>query len=72
MNRPDAPWGTSRISRNEPLDHVSDGLLYPYKFDSSAGKGVDIYIVDTGIYTEHVSSVALYEMTFILTQVHDT
>ncbi|KAF8988810.1 peptidase S8/S53 domain-containing protein [Cyathus striatus] len=35
-----APWGLHNFT-------------YTYTYDSSAGSGVDIYVVDTGIYTSH-------------------
>jgi subtilisin family serine protease len=41
-----APWGLSRIS------HRTMGST-EYMYDSSAGKGVCAYIIDTGIYTSH-------------------
>ncbi|KNE71269.1 hypothetical protein AMAG_15512 [Allomyces macrogynus ATCC 38327] len=42
-----ATWGLVRISERA-LD-----LTKPYVYPSSAGSGVDVYIVDTGIYTAH-------------------
>ncbi|KAF9041515.1 serine protease [Panaeolus papilionaceus] len=49
-----APWGLQRISQRAKLSGTSTtALTYTYNYDSSAGSGVDIYIVDTGIYTAH-------------------
>ncbi|KAJ3346729.1 hypothetical protein GGF32_007373 [Allomyces javanicus] len=42
-----ATWGLVRISERA-LD-----LTKPYVYPNSAGSGVDVYIVDTGIYTAH-------------------
>lgn len=44
-----APWGISRVSHGEmPLD------LSKYHYPRSAGKRVDIYVIDTGINIAHV------------------
>ncbi|PPQ67557.1 hypothetical protein CVT24_002837 [Panaeolus cyanescens] len=49
-----APWGLQRISQRARLSSTSTtALTYTYSYDDSAGRGVDIYIVDTGIYTSH-------------------
>ncbi|MFD9793714.1 S8 family peptidase [Streptomyces sp. NPDC059070] len=47
--QPDAPWGLARISQRAP---VGPGPWH-YSYDSSAGQGVDVYVVDTGIDIEH-------------------
>lgn len=39
-------WGLARISHEEPGANS-------YIYDSSAGEGSFIYVIDTGIYTEH-------------------
>nr|QIK03897.1 subtilisin-like serine protease precursor [Lignosus rhinocerotis] len=51
----DAPWGLQRISQDERLPDGSDPslLVYNYTYEESAGSGVDIYILDTGIRTTH-------------------
>ncbi|KAA8568477.1 hypothetical protein EYC84_007508 [Monilinia fructicola] len=41
-----APWGLGRIS------HRAKGTT-SYIYDTTAGSGVTVYIVDTGIYTSH-------------------
>ncbi|EJF66736.1 serine protease [Dichomitus squalens LYAD-421 SS1] len=49
-----APWGLQRISQAAKLaDQNTSDLTFTYTYDDSAGSGVDIYIVDTGIYTAH-------------------
>ncbi|KAM6496331.1 serine protease [Amanita muscaria] len=51
-----APWGLQRMCQANPLRETDpNALTYSYLYDSSAGKGVDIYILDTGIYTGHSS-----------------
>jgi len=43
------PWGLDRISHS--------GLARPpffFPYESPAGAGVDIYIIDTGVYTDHL------------------
>lgn len=44
----DAPWGLRRLS-NKVLP-TSRGM---YKYPSSAGSGVDVYVIDTGINIRH-------------------
>ncbi|RVD89436.1 uncharacterized protein DFL_000444 [Arthrobotrys flagrans] len=51
-----APWNLQRISSQPPIP--ADGrniteLTYKHRFDRVAGTGVDIYIVDSGINTNH-------------------
>ncbi|KAL1951895.1 hypothetical protein VTO73DRAFT_1044 [Trametes versicolor] len=54
VTQTDAPWGLQRISQAAALSSTStSALTYTYTYDSSAGSGVDIYIVDTGIFTNH-------------------
>lgn len=45
--QPEAPWGLARIS------HRSKKNLSLYKYPSSAGAGVDVYVIDTGINVSH-------------------
>jgi len=50
----DATWGLGRISQPATLTTQDASLLtYTYTYDASAGSGVDIYVIDTGIYTAH-------------------
>ncbi|KAJ3483614.1 hypothetical protein NLI96_g6193 [Meripilus lineatus] len=54
VTQTNAPWGLSRISQNARLTNQnSAALTFTYKYDSTAGTGVDIYVVDTGVYTSH-------------------
>lgn len=48
LEQADAPWGLSRVSQRE-----RPALLDRYVYPESAGKGVDVYIIDTGINIEH-------------------
>ena len=46
LHRQNAPWGISRTSRKLTVDsYINDPLSYTYLYDSSAGAGVDIYII---------------------------
>lgn len=45
-----APWGLARISHRKKL---SFGTFTKYEYDSTGGEGVDVYIIDTGIYIDH-------------------
>ncbi|KAI9485656.1 MAG: peptidase S8/S53 domain-containing protein [Benjaminiella poitrasii] len=42
-----ANWGLARINQ-----HVK-GDLSEYDYDSMGGSGVDVYVLDTGVYSEH-------------------
>ncbi|KAI0778227.1 serine protease [Trametes elegans] len=54
VTQDDAPWGLQRISQAAKLSNQdTSDLSFTYTYDSSAGSGVDIYIVDTGIFTSH-------------------
>ncbi|KAH8878761.1 serine protease [Thozetella sp. PMI_491] len=46
VTQPDAPWGLARIS------HRARGAT-SYTYDNSAGAGTCVYVVDSGIYTDH-------------------
>ncbi|PBK88207.1 serine protease [Armillaria gallica] len=49
-----APWGLARISQGAALGSSdTSALTYTYNYDPSGGAGVDVYVVDTGIYTAH-------------------
>ena len=41
-----------RASSGENFESIV-ALNYTYTYDESAGRGVDVYVVDTGVYTEH-------------------
>ncbi|KAF3923338.1 Cerevisin [Orbilia brochopaga] len=54
----DATWGLQRISQRDSILGVSestevDGPNFNYTFDSTAGEGVDIYVIDSGVNTAH-------------------
>lgn len=52
--RPNAPWGLQRISTASSVGGSAQAMDYTYSFaNSELGQGVDMYVVDTGIYTEH-------------------
>ncbi|KAI9012049.1 serine protease [Phycomyces nitens] len=46
-----APWGLARISHRRPLDLRS---YNKYDYQTEGGKDVKVYVIDTGINTEHV------------------
>ncbi|TFK33917.1 peptidase S8/S53 domain-containing protein [Crucibulum laeve] len=52
-----AGWGLCRINQKAKLstDKHSHDVNFPYRYDSSfeTGAGVDIYILDSGIYLKH-------------------
>ncbi|KAJ1658259.1 proteinase B [Dispira simplex] len=45
-----APWGLARVSSRKPLSLVNYDKYY---YDPSAGEGVTVYVVDTGINVNH-------------------
>ena len=44
-----APWGLARMSQRDLL-----GPAQFYIYSDECGEGVDAYVIDTGIYTEHL------------------
>lgn len=64
----DAPWGLQRISQLNPLRYSDiTALDYTYTYDDSAGAGVDIYIVDSGISLTHaVRSYLKFSTTIVI------
>ncbi len=46
-----APWGLARISHR---DSLSFSTYNKYLYAAEGGEGVDVYVVDTGTYIEHV------------------
>ncbi|KAF8177421.1 peptidase S8/S53 domain-containing protein [Pholiota molesta] len=49
-----APWGLSRISSSKRLSGTDiTALNYTYRYSTSAGSGVDVYVLSTGVYTAH-------------------
>ncbi|KAG8954104.1 subtilisin-like serine protease [Tulasnella sp. 419] len=54
MTQKNAPWGLQRINGTAGLKGSDPSKLeYQYTYDENAGDGVDVYVVDTGIYTMH-------------------
>lgn len=54
VTQTDAPWGLQRISQLRGVNSTDyRALNYTYVYDSSAGQGVDIYIIDSGINIDH-------------------
>lgn len=50
--RVESPWGLQRISSKGYMFGDPQSLKYDYIYSSSdLGKGVDIYVLDTGVYT---------------------
>lgn len=47
-----APWGLARTSHRE-WDAQDEKLRSTYLYRKGDGKGVDVYVVDTGVYTQH-------------------
>ena len=53
-SRPNAPWGLQRISTSSSIGGSPSSLDYTYSYaETSLGSGSDVYIIDTGIYTDH-------------------
>ncbi|RDB29494.1 Cuticle-degrading protease [Hypsizygus marmoreus] len=54
VTQTNAPWGLSRLSSTAKLTNQSpSALTFSYTYAASAGAGVDVYVVDTGVYTAH-------------------
>lgn len=63
--RVDAPWGLQRISTANTVTGTGNGLAYTYTYgNDSLGQGADIYVLDTGIYTNHSAFAGRAEMLF--------
>ncbi|KAI9306279.1 serine protease [Cunninghamella echinulata] len=63
-----APWGISRISQRKTLK-INNFNKYYYD-ETTAGKGVKIYVIDTGINVEHVDfeGRAIWGKNFVLNE----
>jgi len=57
QSQTNAPWGLQRVSSEGklPAGSRANSLAFAYNFDDAAGQGVDVYVIDTGINTEHQS-----------------
>ncbi|KAJ7292945.1 serine protease [Mycena rebaudengoi] len=55
VTQTDAPWGLQRVSQDAPLKNTSTwSLSHSYTYDDeAAGNGVDVYVLDTGVFTAH-------------------
>jgi len=51
LTQTNAPWGLARVAHRESLNF---GNFNKYLYDSKAGEGVTIYVIDTGINVGHV------------------
>jgi subtilisin family serine protease len=54
--RRNGTWGLARITQSDSLDPWTtkpEDLHQNYTYDMTAGTGVDIYIVDSGVRTSH-------------------
>ncbi|KAG8683740.1 subtilisin-like serine protease, partial [Ceratobasidium sp. 395] len=52
-----APWGLQRVSSNAALPPGSraNTLAFDYTNEDTAGQGVDVYVIDTGVNAQHQS-----------------
>ena len=51
-----APWGLQRISTASSVSGSSNGMNYMYTYaNNNLGAGADVYVLDSGIYTDHVA-----------------
>lgn len=46
-----APWGLSRVSHVDPLTFKN---YQKYEYDPEGGKGVKVYVIDTGVNVDHI------------------
>ena len=55
--RGDAPWGLQAVSSASTVAGDPENIQYTYAYDqgSALGKGVDVYIVDTGLNSQNVA-----------------
>lgn len=47
-----APWGLGRISSGSKLPDTQN--RFPYVYDPSGGAGIDVFVIDSGVNTNHV------------------
>jgi len=63
-----ATWGLARITQADKLQEQNpDALDFEYSYDKYGGEGVDIYVIDSGVYLDHVEfgGRAVWGATFI-------
>ncbi|KAF4572937.1 subtilisin-like serine protease [Pleurotus pulmonarius] len=54
VTQTNAPWGLSRLTSASRLTNTNvAALTFTYTYDASAGSGVDVFVVDTGVFTSH-------------------
>lgn len=48
-----APWGLQRVSTAAklPAGSRANSLAFTYSFDDTAGKGVDVYVIVSSLFT---------------------
>ncbi|KAF3903390.1 Aqualysin-1 [Dactylellina cionopaga] len=68
VQQPGAPWNLQRISQMSqikgPAGIKVSSLGFTYRYDGINGKGVDVYVVDSGINTQHVEFGGRAKMIF--------
>ncbi|KAI9809019.1 MAG: hypothetical protein M1825_002308 [Sarcosagium campestre] len=64
--RTNAPWGLQRISQQGQVRGDVSKMDFTYTYDAQGklGKGVDIYVVDTGVNTDHLAFEGRAKMGF--------
>lgn len=56
QTRASSTWGLQRISSQSSVQGNPESLDFTYAYESSnLGQGVDIYVVDTGVYTDNLA-----------------
>lgn len=67
VTQANTPWGLQRISQDRVVGGDASLKQYNYKYDSSSGENVDVYVLDTGINIQHVEfgGRARYGATFV-------
>ncbi|KAH6908937.1 serine protease [Coprinopsis sp. MPI-PUGE-AT-0042] len=53
VTQTNAPWGIARLSSQSKLPQNPLALNFTYIYDPSAGAGVDIYVLDSGVHITH-------------------
>ncbi|KAG5644929.1 hypothetical protein DXG03_007394 [Asterophora parasitica] len=53
LTQTDAPWGLARLSQDPKLTPPAVPGQYTYLYGAQAGAGVDVYVLDTGIFVSH-------------------
>jgi len=69
-----ATWGLQRISAAGPLPPGSNAetLDFTYTFNSKAGQGIDVYVVDTGVLASHEEFGGRASMVYATPGLNDT